>query len=136
MDRILSRFIFFLLYVFSSFFLSFSLLSQIFISSFPLRISSPLSYSVVQGVVSSLFIPSSFFSVLLWSSPLRWCKAVWQKLICSLSPRVERRRIMERTTKSLKLASVRLLSTHRYHNHHRGAHPHHYLLIQHTFHHH
>ena len=80
MDRILSRFIFFLLYVFSSFFLSFSLLSQIFISSFPLRISSPLSYSVVQGVVSSLFIPSSFFpffSGLLLSGGARRCGRNW-----------------------------------------------------------
>ncbi|KAL0804650.1 hypothetical protein Bca101_097140 [Brassica carinata] len=42
----------------------------------------------------------------------------------SLSPKVERRRIMERTTKSLKLASVRLLSTRRHH-HHRGARYHH-----------
>lgn len=64
MDRILSIFYFLFplcLFVF---------LSQIFISSFPLRISSPLCYSVVQGVVSSPFISSSFFSVLLLSGIL------------------------------------------------------------------
>jgi len=124
MDRILSIFYFLFalcLFVF---------LSQIFISSFPLRISSPLCYSVVQGVLSSPFI----------SSPV--VQGGVAEIDWSLSTRLERRRIMEKTTKSLKLASVRLLSTHRHHHHHhhhhhhRGAHPHHHLRFWRTLHHH
>ena len=42
---------------------------------------------------------------------------IWSEIDWSLIPRVERRRIMERTTKSLKLASVHLIST-RCHHHH------------------
>lgn len=76
------------------------------------------------------FFPLSLFFLKLFFPLSR--QGLRSEIDWSLSPR---KRIMERTTKSLKFTSVRLLSTRRFHHHqrgdrdhHGGAHHHHHSL--------